>query len=105
MKSKKSNKLLQDDKILALSKLKAFMTIYYIFLIAKLAFYPFTIQTQLLKTQTEKPIEDIVGKGENANNQHFLLFSQCFLPSTKQISNFLLLLFCCLHMLSNWTSL
>ena len=24
-------------------------------------------------------VENIVGKGENAGNQHFLLFSQCFL--------------------------
>ena len=24
--------------------------------------------------------ENIVGKGENAGNQHFLLFLQCFLP-------------------------
>ena len=23
-------------------------------------------------------VENIVGKGENAGNQHFLLFSQCF---------------------------
>ena len=26
------------------------------------------------------PLENIVGKGENAGNQHFLLFSPCFLP-------------------------
>ena len=26
------------------------------------------------------PFENIVGKGENAGNQHFLLFPQCFLP-------------------------
>ena len=25
-------------------------------------------------------VENIVGKGENAGNQHFLLFPQCFLP-------------------------
>ena len=30
--------------------------------------------------------ENIVGKGENAGNQHFLLFPQCFLPFLKQIS-------------------
>ena len=30
--------------------------------------------------------EKIVGKGENAGYQHFLLFLQCFLPSHKQIS-------------------
>ena len=27
----------------------------------------------------KKPLENIVGKGENAGNQHFLLFPQCFL--------------------------
>ena len=26
----------------------------------------------------EKPFENMVGKGENAGNQHFLLFPQCF---------------------------
>ena len=28
----------------------------------------------------KKPFENIVGKGENAGNQHFLLFPPCFLP-------------------------
>ena len=32
------------------------------------------------------PFENIVGKGENAGNQHFLLFPQCFLTSHKQFS-------------------
>ena len=27
------------------------------------------------------PFENIVGKGENAGNKHFLLFQQCFLPN------------------------
>ena len=27
-----------------------------------------------------------MGKGENAGNQHFLLFPHCFLPSQKNIS-------------------
>ena len=55
--------------------------------------------------QTEKPFENIVGKGENAGKQHFLLFPQCFLPFTKQISISQSPLFCRLHMLSSWTSL
>ena len=29
--------------------------------------------------------ENIVGKGENAGNQHFLLFQQCFLRCPGQI--------------------
>ena len=28
----------------------------------------------------EKPFENMVRKGENTGNQHFLLFSPCFLP-------------------------
>ena len=34
----------------------------------------------------EKASENNVGKGENAVYQHFLLFPQCFLPVTKQVS-------------------
>ena len=29
---------------------------------------------------SKNPFQNIVGKGENAGNQHFLLFPQCFLP-------------------------
>ena len=43
-----------------------------------------TTQSWLLASQ--KPFENIVGKGENAGNQHFLLFPQSFLPFPKQIS-------------------
>ena len=36
---------------------------------------------------TKKALENIVGKGENAGNQHFLLL-QCFVPlSKKKIRN------------------
>ena len=48
---------------------------------------------------------NIVEKGENAGNQHFLLFPQCFLPFSGQISIFQPILFCCLQVLSIWTSL
>ena len=34
----------------------------------------------LLTTLGKKPFENIIGKGENAGNQHFLLFP-CFLPN------------------------
>ena len=37
----------------------------------------------LLKTLRLKPVENIVGKGENAGNQHFLLFPQSFLRYQK----------------------
>ena len=39
-----------------------------------------------LTTLWKRPFENSVGKGENAGNQHFLLFPQCFLPFPKQIS-------------------
>ena len=35
---------------------------------------------RLLRTLKEMAFENIVGKGENAVNQHFLLVPQCFLP-------------------------
>ena len=33
----------------------------------------------VLSILVKQPFENIVGKGENAGNQHFLLFLQCFL--------------------------
>ena len=49
---------------------------------AKLTLYH-TIPT--FKTLVMKPFENTVGKGENAGNQHFVLFPQCFLPFSKEI--------------------
>ena len=37
-------------------------------------------------TLCKKSFENIVRKGENAANQHFLLFPQCFVFFPKQIS-------------------
>ena len=51
-------------------------------------------------TLKKKPFKNIVGKGVNAGNQHFLLFPQCFLPFPKQISIFQSHSFCHLQMLS-----
>ena len=34
--------------------------------------------TILLMTLRKRSLENTVGKGENASNQHFLLFPQCF---------------------------
>ena len=39
---------------------------------------------QLKTTLGKKPLENIVEKGENAGNQHFLHFQQCFLPYQKR---------------------
>ena len=41
-----------------------------------------------LTTLRKHPFENIAGKGENAGNQHFLLFQQSFLPLTKEIAIF-----------------
>ena len=43
---------------------------------------------RLLTPLERKAFENIVGKGENAGDQHFLLFPQCFLLFLKQISIF-----------------
>ena len=54
----------------------------------------FTTQARLLTTLRKTPLEKIVGKRENAGNQDFLLFPQCFLPFPGQISIFKSFLFC-----------
>ena len=46
---------------------------------------------QILTNKTENDFENILERGENAGNQHFLLFPQCFLLHQRQIvisSNF-----------------
>ena len=48
---------------------------------------------------TKNPLENIVGKGENAGNQHFLLFPQCFLSFPEQFSIIQSRLLCRLQML------
>ena len=39
-------------------------------------------------TQNEKPFKSFMGKGENADNQHFLLFLQCFVLYLENKSSF-----------------
>ena len=41
-------------------------------------------------TLYKKPLENTVGKGENADKQHFLLLLQCFLPFPTKLQFFLL---------------
>ena len=43
-----------------------------------------TIST-FTEVEKKKLFENIVGEGENANNQHFLLFPQCFLLLQEQV--------------------
>ena len=40
--------------------------------------YLFTTQSGVITTLDKKALENIVGKGENAGNQHFLHFLQGF---------------------------
>ena len=49
----------------------------------------------------EEDFENTVGKGENAGNQHFLLFSQCFLPWNHHLSKILFVI--CIYFYL-WTS-
>ena len=67
-------------------------------------FNPLPHNPEFLMSLRKELFGNIVGKGENVGNQHFLLFPQCFLPSSKQISIFGQCLFCRLQMLSIWTS-
>ena len=67
--------------------------------------YLFTKQSRRLTTLQKMPFENIVGKEENAGNQHFLLFPQCFLSYPEQILPFGQSLICRLQMLSTWIGL
>ena len=49
---------------------------------------------------SQKPVENIEGKVENAGNEHFLLVPQCFQPYQRQKSSFKVFLSCRLQMLS-----
>ena len=48
----------------------------------------FPKQSLLFTALQTKIFESIVGKGENAGNQHFFLFPHCFLPYLRQKSSF-----------------
>ena len=61
--------------------------------------YLFTTQSQLSTSLRKYPFENIVEKGENAGNQHFLLFPQCFLPFPEKIYFFFSQIYFCLQML------
>ena len=52
-----------------------------------------------------KSFENIVGKGEIAINEQFLLFSQCFLPVWRAFCYFRQIQNCRLQALSIWKSL
>ena len=90
--------LYQNDKILDWTKSKVFaddklcvaLTLYH------------TIPT--FNDPDKEALKNIVGKGENAGNQHFLLFPQSFLPFPKEISVFESHSICRLQMLSILTS-
>ena len=48
----------------------------------------FSAQFRLLTTMKNKTFENIVGKGENAGNQHYLLFPQFLIPYKRQSKTF-----------------
>ena len=52
-----------------------------------------------------KPFENIVGKGEIARNEQFLLFPQCFLPVWRTFCHIHQIWNCRLRTLSVWKSL
>ena len=43
------------------------------------------------KWARQRPLENIVGKGENAGNQHLFFFPQCFQPHQKKKIPFIIL--------------
>ena len=47
-----------------------------------------TTQSRFLTTLVIKPFENIVGKGEDLSNRHFILFPQCFPPHLRQEASF-----------------
>ena len=51
------------------------------------------------RLEKEAFLKTLCEKGENAGNQHFLLFPQCFLPFLKQTLIFQSRLFCHLQCL------
>ena len=65
----------------------------------------FPTQSQHFTTPKKKPFENIVGKEENAGNQHFLLFPQCFPSCPEQMLPFGSPLIRHLQMLLIWTGL
>ena len=57
----------------------------YVFIKPVFGTYPFTTQSPVLIPLEHKAFENIEGKGENANNQHFSPFPTMFstLPNTN----------------------
>ena len=49
------------------------------------SFNSLTTQFRPLTTFKKEPFENIVGKGDNAGNQHFLYFLLYFLPIAKKM--------------------
>ena len=90
----------QDQYFVPLkSKLNHWISIPFVYL-------PLHHTTLTLKTNLKKKaFENIVGRGENAGNQHFLIFTHCFLLIPPRSSILESHLFCHLQMFSIWTSL
>ena len=48
----------------------------------------FTTQSRLITTLKEQALENTMEKGENAGNQHYLLFPRCFLLYQREKLSF-----------------
>ena len=59
-----------------------------------LPFNSFATQSHFLTTLRKKPFENIGRKGENADDQHFLFFPQCFLHYKRQVLNLATFVIC-----------
>ena len=97
MKAENKLTLYTNVKILAWSKLKAFTDNKILLDVVKMMISLFdrfqnTVGKGVLKinfiltTLKNNPFGNIVGKGENAANQHFLLIPNCFLTCLRNIS-------------------
>ena len=73
--------------------------------VSKLILYSFTPSILILTHQQQTAFENIVGKGEIARNEQFLLFPQCFLLNQKTVAHLSMFLTSYLYWLLNLKSL
>ena len=66
-------------------------------------FKPFPSDACFFMTLGKRTFENLMGKRENAGNQHFLLFPQGFLSNQRHKPTILVHLNCHLHTLFIWS--
>ena len=67
--------------------------------------YPFSKQILVSTCLKHKSFENAMGKAENARNEQFLIFPQCFLALWRNFCHFHQICNCVLQILSVWKSL